>query len=263
MTKENNKNVHAHHRKRLKTRFLKYGLDQFNDHQILELLLFFSIPQLDTNPIAHNLLDKFGTLTSVFEASYEDLLTVEGIGDHSATLLKVLPALSSIYNVANTKKEFKLYSYESLVTYVTNLFRSAPNEEFYIINVSPRNEILNCDKITSGNSEKIDLTIREITDYVLKKKCSRIIVAHNHPKGSNKVSNPDIVMTHRLINSCILNDVDVIDHIIYSPYDGCFSFRNSNLLNNIKSDIIKVLNYDANEARKNTLIEIKNKKSNN
>lgn len=256
-------NVHAHHRKRLKTRFLEYGFDQFNDHQILELLLFFAIPQADTNPIAHNLLNKFGTLSSVFEASYEELLTVEGIGDHSATLLKVLPALANVYNVASTKKEFKILNHESLTQYITTLFKGVHNEEFYVINVSPRNEILNCDKISSGDSETIDLTIREITNYVLKKKCGRIIVAHNHPKGSNKPSNPDIVTTHRLISSCVLNDVDVLDHIIYSPYDGCFSFRKSGMLNNLKTDIIKVLNYDANDARKNIIINLKPDKNTN
>ena len=86
--------MHENHRERMKHRFLAEGLDHFEPHNILELLLFYAIPQKDTNEIAHSLMERFGSLAEVFDASYDDLVTVPGIKEHSATLIKMIPELS-------------------------------------------------------------------------------------------------------------------------------------------------------------------------
>ncbi len=91
------KNVHEGHRKRLKSRFLEEGLDGFDDHQVLELLLFFSIPQKNTNVLAHELIEKYGSLSGVLEADPKDLITNKGIGENSAALISLIPALSRRY----------------------------------------------------------------------------------------------------------------------------------------------------------------------
>ena len=91
--------IHKGHRERLKERFLTEGLDNFTDTQALELLLFYAIPQKDTNPIAHELLAHFGSLSRVLEAPVEELKKVPGISDHSATLLSLVTALSRYYQV--------------------------------------------------------------------------------------------------------------------------------------------------------------------
>ena len=83
-------NEHAKHRERLKNRFATQGLDGFESHQVLELLLFYAIPRVDTNPIAHRLLDRFGSITGVLEASPEELKDIEGIGDNAANFLKLI-----------------------------------------------------------------------------------------------------------------------------------------------------------------------------
>ena len=87
------KNIHGGHRARVKERFLRSGLEGFEKHNVLELLLFYSIPQRDTNPIAHELINRFGSLRAVFEASVEELCEVDGISEHTATLLKLVPAV--------------------------------------------------------------------------------------------------------------------------------------------------------------------------
>ena len=89
--------MHENHRERMKRRFLKEGLDNFEPHNVLELLLFYYIPQKDTNEIAHALIERFGTLSDVLDASFDDLICVPGIKEHSATLLKMIPALSRRY----------------------------------------------------------------------------------------------------------------------------------------------------------------------
>ena len=85
------KNLHAGHRKRLKEQVVNVGLENFSSHQILEVLLFYAIPQRDTNELAHVLLNTFGSLSGVFEASYESLLEVKGVKENTATLIKLLP----------------------------------------------------------------------------------------------------------------------------------------------------------------------------
>ena len=89
--------MHDGHRERLRERFLREGLDSFEDHNILELLLFYVIPRKDTNELAHLLLDRFGSLSAVLEAPYEELKTVPGIGELSASLLCLIPEISRKY----------------------------------------------------------------------------------------------------------------------------------------------------------------------
>ncbi|MEG0035622.1 MAG: UPF0758 domain-containing protein, partial [Oscillospiraceae bacterium] len=89
--------VHDGHRERMKNRLLEQGLDTFDDHNVLELLLFFSVPRQDTNPIAHELLDHFGSLEAVFEAPTEELAKINGIGDNSVALLRLIPEVSRRY----------------------------------------------------------------------------------------------------------------------------------------------------------------------
>jgi len=88
--------VHEGHRKRLKERFLREGLDSFEQHQVLELLLFFSIPRKDTNELAHTLLNRYGSLSGVFEADPKDLATTPGIGENSAILLSLIPIFQGV-----------------------------------------------------------------------------------------------------------------------------------------------------------------------
>ena len=86
--------MHENHRKRMKERFLREGLTHFEPHNVLELLLFYSIPQKDTNELAHTLIDRFGSLTGVFEAAYTDLIEIDGVKEHTATLIKLIPELA-------------------------------------------------------------------------------------------------------------------------------------------------------------------------
>lgn len=97
--------IHDGHRQRLKQRFLEEGLESFTDIQVLELLLFFSVPRQDTNPIAHALLDHFGSLYQVLEAPVEELRKVKGVGEQSALLLSLMNDVARYYQVDRTMRE--------------------------------------------------------------------------------------------------------------------------------------------------------------
>lgn len=84
--------VHEGHRSRKKEQFRAHGLDAFADHEVLELLLYYAVPRQDTNPIAHRLMEKFGSLDAVFAADRAALEEVEGIGENASTLLSHVPA---------------------------------------------------------------------------------------------------------------------------------------------------------------------------
>ena len=86
--------IHDGHRERMKKRFLEHGLDNFDDVNALELLLFYALPRKDTNALAHALLDRFGSLAGVLDASAADLLSVDGVGESIAGLLRLIPERS-------------------------------------------------------------------------------------------------------------------------------------------------------------------------
>ena len=96
---------HEGHRARMKARFLKEGFQNFADHEIMEFLLYYAMPRKDTNEIAHALIERFGSLSAVFDAPYEELMEIKGIKEHSATLIKLIPALARRYSVETKTEE--------------------------------------------------------------------------------------------------------------------------------------------------------------
>ena len=98
-------NVHVNHRSRIKNKFVENGLSTFAEHEMLEMLLFFSIPQADTNPTAHRLIEKFGSLKGVFDANIDNLMAVDGVGTNSAILIKLFPALMREYNKQEIRQQ--------------------------------------------------------------------------------------------------------------------------------------------------------------
>ena len=102
--------LHKNHRMRVKERFLREGLSSFADHEVLELLLFYSIPQGDVNPLAHRLIDKFKTPSAVFNASLEELCEVDGIGEHTAILIKMIPQISGYHNSLFVREKKQLFT---------------------------------------------------------------------------------------------------------------------------------------------------------
>jgi len=101
--------IHSGHRQRVKQRFLKEGLDHFDDHQVLELLLFYGLPYQDTNGLAHQLIDFFGSLAGVFEADYHDLMKIKGVGSNTALMLTMVPEVSRRYLIEQIIRKKQLF----------------------------------------------------------------------------------------------------------------------------------------------------------
>lgn len=205
---------HEGHRQRLKDTFLKTSLDTFQPHNILELLLFYSIPRQDTNEIAHELINHFGSLKNVFDADYEELIRVKGIKENSAVLIKMIPQLAKIY-LSNKPEERELFdSFQKVGDYLVNLFIGEINETIYIMLLDNSSRLIRTARLTEGNLNTAIVNFRSIIDLVVTTRAARVIIAHNHPNGDILPSSEDFETTRTLFSLLNGISVDLVEHFL-------------------------------------------------
>jgi len=211
--------IHDGHRQRLKDRFLKQGLEGFEDHNILELLLFFSIPRSDTNEIAHRLLSQFGTLSAVFDAPVSELCKVKGISMHSATLIKMIPRMMSVYYSDKTKSTKIVSSTAEAGNYFLPIFYGKKNEEFHVMMLDDKGKIIKCEKVSEGTVNNTSVDTKKVVSRVLNSNATAVIMAHNHPGGIALPSKRDLRATEKIYNALNLINIRLLDHIIVADDD--------------------------------------------
>lgn len=211
--------VHAGHRDRLKQRFLEQGLDGFTDVQALELLLFYGIPRQDTNPIAHRLLDHFGSLSQVLEASPEELTRVGGIKEHSAVLLNLINQMGRLYLVDRAKRERVLPTIADCARYLQPYFYGRLKETVFLLCLDAKCKALSCKEIGEGGINSAGISIRKVVETAIREGASTVVLAHNHPSGIAIPSPEDIQTTRRI--AAALHSVEVVlaDHIVVAEDD--------------------------------------------
>lgn len=227
--KKPDENPHKGHRERKKAQFRAHGLDAFADHEVLELLLFYAIPRVDTNPLAHRLLDRFGSLDAVLSAAPEELEQVEGVGENAATLLTLLlPVIRRAYMTAQ-KSGVALGSTERLGRYFCGLFFGARQEMFYEVCLDAKGKLLRCCKVADGSVGSVNLNLRCIVENALRCHASAVAVSHNHPSGVALPSSDDNATTLAIYDALRTVGIELADHIIVA--DGDFvSLRENGLL---------------------------------
>lgn len=218
--------LHSGHRQRVKERFFAEGLEHFAPHEVLEFLLFSTVPRGDTNATAHRLLEHFGSLTNVFEAKYEDLLAIEGVGPKSALLLCSIPGLSRAYLTDTQKKGIVLDTTEKAIEFLSPRFLGAREEQFYVVCLDDKRRVLHCECLNNGAVNRVNVDMRRLMDLVLRVSATAVILAHNHPAQLAVPSNEDIFVTQNMIDLLKAVSVRVIDHLIFSR-DDCVSMRDS------------------------------------
>jgi len=235
--------IHKDHRKRMKQKFLETGTDSFTEHEMLEFLLFFCKPQGDTNALAHQLLNTFGSITAVLNAPFDSLVEIDGVGEHTAIMLKFLPKLFKEYQTNKTDKTQTMVTIGNCYELASKLFCNSVAEELYIVCLNAKNSVLSYKMIAEGNADRVEVNMRDITNFVLKNKSSRILIYHNHPSEILEFSKNDINLTTTIYSSCILNEIDVLDHILYT-HNGCTSMHRLGIMQEIKRDVLDRLNID-------------------
>ena len=211
--------IHKGHRERLKQRFLEEGLDNFTEIQVLELLLFFAIPVQDTNPIAHRLLEHFGSLSQVLGADVEELKKVPGIKDHAATLLALVTDLCRYYQVNCAQQTEILPTLDACGRYLVPRFFGRTRETVFLLCLDAKCKVLCCKEIGEGSVNTASISVRKVVETALGANATTVVLAHNHPSGIAVPSNEDIQTTQRIAAALSAVEIHLADHIVVADGD--------------------------------------------
>lgn len=212
------KGMHEGHRDRLKDRFIREGLESFEPHNVLELLLFYSDPRKDTNELAHKLIDRFGSLSEVLNASVKELMKVDGVGKHTAVLLSMMPQLFRVY--AEDQAEYGgMATHGQIGEYICSKFTGETVEKVLIVCMDNRFRVLGTECIAEGCVDYAAINVRLMMDTVIRYNATAAIIAHNHPRGFAFPSKEDEETTLKVKQALEIVGVRLIDHIIVSADD--------------------------------------------
>jgi len=228
--------VHDFHRQRVFERYASEGLEGFQPHEILELLLFFSVPRANTNVTGHNLINEFGSLAAVFDARAEELTKVEGVGPRSAMLIRLCTDIWNRYCKDKLSKSVLMNKPHITGEYAKSLFAGMSNEAFYIICLDPMCYLMRCIKITEGTPDHVEVPLRTVVQKALDVGASQVIFCHNHPRGKAVPSPNDLLYTRRAATALTLMDIPLLDHIIVAD-DEYVSLSSQGAMDSIAKEV--------------------------
>lgn len=221
--------IHAGHRRRVKDEFLANGLNGLPDHRVLELLLFYAIPQGDVNPLAHRLLEQFGSLSGVFHATHEQLMEVDGVGYGTAVLIRLIPAVAARYLQDNGSFDGQLISPWQFRELLLPLFFGQRDELAYLVCMDCKSKLIATKKLGEGIADAVQITTRKVLEAALGCNAARVVLAHNHVSGVALWSDADLDTTLRLKRLLREAGIELVDHFIIAN-DDMVSMADSGLL---------------------------------
>ena len=222
-------NCHVGHRERLRRRFILGGLDGFSEHNVLELLLFYSVPRRDTNELAHELIDRFGSLANVFDAPYEALLRVNGVGERTATLLKFVPASCGEYHLSRSDTKAVIRTRAEAVEYLTPYFADMSSEFVVMLSLDAAGRVINTLKMKGGSVDSAEIDMNAVFFEVLSNSPAGVVLAHCHPRGLAAPSQNDIKTSENLADMLAGFRTKLCDHVIFARDDVFCMSRMKNI----------------------------------
>lgn len=220
--------LHKQHRQRVKKNFRENGLASFYDHNVLELILFYSIPRRDTNEIAHELINRFGSFANVLEASVPDLMEVEGVGIETATLLTLLPEVCSFYCADKVKDKTSLKTPEDAIEFLSPYFIRMDKEIFVVVYLNGASEVIKTSVFTQHSPSMVFADTHNIIKEALSVKARGMLIAHCHCDGFPNFSDQDKFLTINMHTSCSKFGIILCDHIIFAEKGIDVLSRNPN-----------------------------------
>lgn len=230
--------LHKGHRQRLKNKVRNNGLESLNEHEILELLLTYSIPYKDTNELAHRLLLNYGDLGKVLKGEKQELMTFNGVGEESALFLSVLGQLHNYLNKMGDKKPAKLTNVFECVNFFRNNIDIERYETAYMVLTDKQFRLTRVELIGEGTPFGVGIDKEKLNKIIALTDSKNVIFFHTHPHGSAKPSGADVNATKDLLYLCKVIGVNFFDHIILNETEY-YSFRNENLLNSLQAELNK------------------------
>lgn len=220
---------HSGHRIRLKKRFIREGgFENFEDHNILEMLLFYTIPRKDTNELAHRILDRFGSLHALFDASYEELVKTPGISENTACLIKAILPAARAYNYSKYQQVTILNNMDKVSDYLLGKYAGFSEEVLGLVSMDNCFRALSFDILARGTIDSVILDVRKVIETLIVNQATIAIIVHNHPSGHALPSKEDIYQTRRIISACNSINVSVLDHDLIAGGE-CISLHSSGM----------------------------------
>ncbi len=216
-------NIHKNHRQRMRAKVLRAGLDSLSDHEVLEVLLYYALPRRDTNTLAHQLLEHYGSLAGVLDAAPRDLAKQPGLGENSAFLLHFASQLTARYQQSKNRSRPVYGSTYAFESYVASLFCSEVREVAYLLCLDKGRHLTSAVKLAEGSQDYVAVDVRDVVRLALSYSAESVVLAHNHPGGISRPSNDDLDLTLACISALKLLGIELLDHLIVCN-GTCFSF---------------------------------------
>lgn len=225
-----NKNPHINHRKRLYALTEKIGIDNLTDIQAMELLLTYVIPRKDTNEIAHELLDEFGTFAGVLEAPISALEKISGVGHRTAQMISFMKGFFFLFRTSKEKnKKVSFASKGQMMSYISNYLQDSKNEQLYLFGLNSKKEVIKVAKLAEGDETSVVILPRVLIEYISAHRPYSVVVAHSHGCNSPIPSTADIAASNRISTILKASNVIYSDCIIISN-SGTYSFLDNALI---------------------------------
>ncbi len=221
--------IHKDHRERMRNKYLEVGLDKLDPHEVLEIMLYHAIPRHNTNPIAHRLINTFGSFSGVMDASVEDLMKVDGMGKTSAIFLKLFPDIRRYYEADKQKNKKDFKNLDEIGEFLFPRFMGRREETVLMLTLSSKNEVICTHVLTEGSLNSASFDMKKVVGGAIRDNAAKIVLAHNHPGGMATPSRADRDSTLKIKKMLQLLGIELLDHFIYAD-DDYISMSLSNLL---------------------------------
>ena len=233
MSDQQDKHLHAGHRSRMRNRYLSHGMDSLETHEVLEMLLYYAIPQKNTNPLAHHLLNTFGSLHGIFSASHADLEQTDGMTPGAALMVSFLHDM-----LQRSMQERFVNTVIRSPEHAANCFRGMTvfekQEQFWVFYVDKFLTVKGCCAFEGGTVSSVTLDLADVIKHSAMLRSDTVLFMHNHPEGSALPSRSDVEMTLRAMNLLRNDSIRLLDHIIVSE-DGYYSMRENGVFSAIQT----------------------------
>ena len=208
--------MHEKHRQRMMERCQKTGFDSFADHEILEMLLYFSKPRCDTNETAHALLERFGRIDGVFEATPDELMMIDGIGQHSAVLMHLIRESARRYTKAVMQNRKRFMHIREVAEFANACFVGSTTEQLYLFLFNNGMEMIDSILLTTGAINSAEIPSRLMLEQASLKRASCAVLAHNHPHGIAVPSDSDIQLTYHAAEVLGMINIPLLEHLVFA-----------------------------------------------
>lgn len=219
----------AGHRARVRKKVENYDIDVLEDHELIELLLFPHIPRKDVNPLAHKLIDSFGSLKAVLQAEPGELMRFPNMTEKGALYLPLFLKVAARANSSEFMTRVKRSSAGAVLNCIANKIGNEKFEQFCVVAIDRHDRLGNMRRLTLGDDTSVKVNPVDLVQFAIAEKTKEIVIAHNHPVDSPYPSQEDIDLTYELAQTLERLQISLSDHIIVS-YNAYFSFRQAGIL---------------------------------